>query len=514
MTHTFETLNIEGHPLRNPFWRELEEEGTITFRDNLQFELKSEFYIDPNASETRFTQEFYLFIPDTLQINSHTYPTQQFYLDQLNLIRYKTPSLSFKGMMDTTNKRSPIYRIQITEDPVAILHEIMILGNIFRSTLRSQVRKLLRLVRRESVESGQSDQIISVVDEVTASRKAFHKAKHYLMDRFSDKNFRNQLDYVDEFMSLVCDEYLVVLLYVVRRNSRINLVEADQAICTLLDGERAYRKESLFTPAPTNTKEEILYRQGLLEKFMIEALKLQNTRVEIKEKYGNLIGVIAAAVAMFVYMVLFVWKATTYVINSAPFVLFAVFFYVLKDRVKEGMKIMYNRHINRWFPDFRTQIISPSDETIGRLSESFSFIPKRKLPKGFYDLRMQSAADALELNQPKESIIQYKKEIILKKQKGALKELNTIFRYNIHRFLEKASDPLQPTLELAPDTHELSEKLLPKVYHLNLILKNTFLDRKSRRCEEIKSFCIVIDKNGIRRVEPVSSRFRRLDGHT
>lgn len=502
------TYSFDGHPLRNPFWRELEEEGTLTSRDNYQFELKSEFFVDPRAKKTFFSQEFYLFVPKTLQVNSDTYSAQQFYQDQTNLIRFKTPYLHFRDLIDSNNPRSPLYRIQTKEDREKSLQEMMLFGNIFRTSLRFRVRKLLKQIRylQESKQEIELDAPIKeLIEDVQAAREVFAKTKDFLIGHYSQKRFVEQLNYIDEYISIVIEEYITLLLYVFREQKNPNLATSDLMLCVLLEREEEYRKEHRLHYKGDGKRESILYRQGLLEKFMLSSLKLNNTRRELKEKYSHIFGALAAGFAMLVYMTLLAWNSTSIVINSAPFVFLAVVLYILKDRVKEGMKILFIKNFNRWFPDYRTRIYSPNGEIIGRLSESFIFIPKKKLPEGFYNLRMGKVDDSLELYQPNESILQYKKEVELYKIQGNLTELNTIFRYNIHKFVQKANEALQPTLRLNSDTYDLDEMLLPKVYHLHLILKSNFLDRKGKRCEEIKSFGIVLDKNGIKRVEEIST---------
>lgn len=495
-------LNLEGHQLRNPFWRELEEEGTLTFRDNFQFELKSEFFIDPNASETNITQEFYLFVPKTLQINADTYSPNQFYQDQISLIRFKTPHLNFKQLIDVQNPRSPLYRIQTTENKELNLKEMILFGNMFRTSLRFRVRKLLKKIRtlpENELVSFLDDEVMQLMDDVSAARLSFSRAKHFLISHDSEKKFVDQLHYVEEYISIVCEEYLALLLKVIREQNNPQLEKADVLLCELLDEETTYRKNTEGFP------ETILYHEGLLEKFMITALKLVNTRVEVKTKYGNLISAIAAGVAMLIYMTLLVWNASTTVINSTAFVILAVFLYIIKDRIKEGMKVIYHRNIGKWLSDFRTKIYNSDGMMIGRLSETFYFLTPEKLPREYQKLRLADIADPLESYQPDEFILYYKKQIKLYKIDDKLNEINTFFRFNIHKFLEKANDALQPTLELDPETHDLIEILLPKVYHLHLLIKSNFINRQGKKCEEIKTFCIVIDKNGIRRVEQISS---------
>ncbi len=502
--------DIEGHPLRNPFWRNLDE-GLINYRDLLQFELKSEFFIHPELKKNKYTQEFYLFIPETLQINKHTYSSDRFYLDQTSLIRYRTPRLSLEELLDSKNKNSPFLRIQQLEDPEDILYEYKILGNIFRSTIRITVRRLLKQLKkgRKKEIKVQVEQFCAEIWEV---RETFVRSKETLSHRYSHVSFDDQANYVDEFMSVMVDDYLAVFLEILREEYPEEAEECQDAVCGLLIEEQQHRSKHHLKAKKSKNKESVLLRKGLLEKFMLQSLRLNNNRVELKEKLSNYFGAFAAGIAMLVYMVLFVWHASGLVVTSAPFVMSAVLLYILKDRIKEGLRNLYQRRMHKVFSDFKTSIFNPMGEKIGQLAESFSFISLKKLPEEIYKIRYEDLADQIEAFRPSETVMQYKREVLIYQQKNHLDkrkmEMNTIFRYNIQHFLEKANDALQPLLRLDPESKELTEKLLPKVYHITILLKNTYLDEESKEKSEIKTFRVVIDKVGIRRVEHLSTHYQ------
>src|SRR5262249_22367256 len=92
--------------------------GEIHFRDKWQFELKSEFTISSAAPDTPYTQEFYFFIPNSLQINSTTYPKESFYQELTNFIRYKTPTYLFSDLGDI-NKEPLLFFQQDTTETLA-----------------------------------------------------------------------------------------------------------------------------------------------------------------------------------------------------------------------------------------------------------------------------------------------------------------------------------------------------------------------------------------------------------
>ena len=81
--------------------------------------------------------------------------------------------------------------------------------------------------------------------------------------------------------------------------------------------------------------------------------------------------------------------------------------------------------------------------------------------------------------------------------------LNIIFRFNIQNFITKASDPYHNYMSLDPDSKALVRTRLPKVYHVNIILKNSFVDRRENVISEFKKFRIILNKDGIVHIEQV-----------
>ncbi|MBA2727272.1 MAG: hypothetical protein H0U49_03755, partial [Parachlamydiaceae bacterium] len=142
------------------FWEEFET-GEIHFRDKWQFELKSEFFPLPNRASSEYTQEFYIFIPNSLRINSQTYSKDEFYQAQTSLIRFKTPEISFQDLLKPTNSFSPLIKLQelgvslsTAVDSTAVEGELKLFANIFRSSLRRQVYPImLRLENANSDET-------------------------------------------------------------------------------------------------------------------------------------------------------------------------------------------------------------------------------------------------------------------------------------------------------------------------------------------------------------------------
>lgn len=477
------------HP-HNWFWKELDE-GLIHFRDRLQFELKSEFTLVSPESDNSYTQEFFFFIPESLQINSQTYSRDQFYIDQTNLIRFKTPVMSFSSMLDPHNHLSPLNRLQTFNDEGEILHEIQMLGNIFRSTLREEIKELIldfEKIHDHQLPARLENRILEVIENV----KGIQKRTDELHKEGSQK-LLEALNYLREFIQLTIDNFFTGFLDIFRKKDFTESKKCDEALIQLLIKEDKRISSEM-------KDEEVLLRSSMLNKYMYEALSLESSRVAVQKKHGVFFSALAAGIAMFFYMGFLAWKGVSYGINSLPFVLIAVFLYVIKDRLKESLKEFYFTNAYRWFPDYSTKIRNTLGETIGKVYESFTFIEQNQLPPEILKLRDEESPLL-----PPETIMQYKKEVILRGHLGRLpsrrNELSAIFRYNIHKLLEKANDSIQTRLMLNQENLKIIEKKLPKIYHLTILLRDTYKGENNLLKVEIKKFRVIFNKSGIERVQ-------------
>jgi hypothetical protein len=498
--------------------------GKIQFRDKWQFELKSGLFPLSHYRNNIIYQEFYFFIPTSLQINEETYSKTAFYHDQTNLIRLKTPAFSFKELIDLDNAESPLVRIQMLsksngESEGLILDEIKLLGNIFHSALRNRTSQFI-IVLSEIITV--DDLQIFCTDfhlfcnEVDQFLKIFNDVKNTLDNLWPIGEIQWTFQYIEEFINLSIEDYFAEFLQALRSKYiltlfHIGLKEVDERICQILlkIKEQPCKKER--TSQNSHQNEYFLYRKGLLNKFVIDPLLLKTTRTSFSQRYRNVIGAIPAGVAMLVYLLLLVlWMrpgtGNFLLINSQSLILLTVSLYILKDRIKDELKHLSVRKAAQWFSDYTTQIRSPADDRVlGVMKESFSFIDEAQLSHEIHDIRKRQFHNMLETVKRSEKIIYYKKTVNIKKKSKTLEArfygLNIIFRFDIHHFLTKTEDPVQTCLILDPKTLKLRKLHLARVYHINVILKNTTTLPDGLQKIEYNKFRLIVDKNGIKRVE-------------
>ncbi len=506
----------------NSFWNDLYYED-IHFRDNLQFEVESDFAPIRDLEQNISTQEFYFFIPSALQIGSHTYTKEQFYKDRTNLIRYKTPEFSFHDLINKTNPQSPLIRIDgmktaplTAENILVIQDELKLLGNIVRSSLRMSVRGLLQFldgqVKTESKDRLQEG-AQSLCSDVLHFREVFLEIQEECLTSWRGDPAEAFM-YVDEFISTSIDYYFTGFLEYIRASKVENIHDTDQKVCEIIAKEKKYRQQHYqehdeLEDDDPGVKERVLYSKGLLNKYILDVLLLNLERTSWVEKYGSFAAGLAAGIAMLVYVLLIFLNVPNMGFNSLPFLLFTVVIYVLKDRVKESLKALFQRRAVQWFSDYTTQIRSPNGQRVlGKLKEIFSFVSEDDVPEDILEVRHKQFDDDVLLFKRREMVFYYKKEMELGMNRELVRarrhKLHNVFLFNIRPILEKASNPFESHLSLDPDTMEIRQEVLPKVYHLNIVLKNTYLQPDLQKKVSLKKFRLIIDKTGIKRVETVA----------
>ncbi len=501
------------------FWNDLHYEQ-IHFRDSLQFELQADVAPSPDAKVSISTQELYFFIPQALQINQYTYSKEQFYKDRTNLIRFKTPEFTFRALVDRDNHQSPLRRIGRlhegavgSEEQFAIQDEMKLLGNVVRSALRTAVKDYIeRLSDIKSVSAYEeiSQAISAFCDDIMKFREAFWQLNPRSRSKWPEQVISCYLC-VDEFISHSLDYYLTGFLQHTRSLNIEHLHAIDRKLCNLIATEKEHRRSAFQEPLEIakeaeSVKERLLYHKGVLSKYVMDALLLQILRTSWMERYGNILAAAAAGIAMLIYVLLIFLNVPYFGFNSLPFLLLTVLLYILKDRVKDSLKAMFHQHAVRLFSDYTTEIHMPNGEkNLGEVKEFFSFVQPHDLPDTIKMIRKSRFEQDLPEFRPPETVLYYKKETLLNEKlasrRSRRRKLHNIFLFNVHLLLEKASDPIESGCSLDPNTMEIRELRLPKVYYLNIIMKSSAAVETNG--EEYRAFRVVLDKNGIKKVEPL-----------
>jgi hypothetical protein len=226
----------------------------------------------------------------------------------------------------------------------------------------------------------------------------------------------------------------------------------------------------------------------------------------------NAVGIVGAALAATWALAAQIPLALAKASGKTQMLLFAipVLAYVTKDRIKA----LTNEHLVaklRRF-DHTAWLTGEGLRNVGlgmlraRIREVMKFTNVEKLPSDVRAMRLtQRTVQQAEV--PVEEIIHYRKMVEVTAQDGtpAGYRVRDIFRLNVRHYLVRLDEPLdeQPFFDANAKRFRTAE--IPKVYHLNAIVRLSRRDADGNGSERLERFRVVLDKTGIVRIEKVKA---------
>jgi len=504
-------------------------EGRLEQHDRNQFEVKLDYTIDRAKAENRYEVNAYFFLPKNLGVDAQTYPKAQFYSDVQAHIRFKTPGLSLKDLARTEDGESPLGRIMgLLDSPcrgparldqqARLSQELRLIGCLMRANLRDQVRGICRRLRLTQFEAGAGDELDLVRSEIQALVQEARcvLAKYRLLrTSFAPPKFKASLsetyELVDEYMSLTIEGHWTRLLKgledVLAPGSAV-AGEKELLAKGILD-ERSHRRgcghESLPEVEGEGGNEKLVYRLGLLKKFVMSVLFLEITRDRDGHGPAHFIAALAAGLAMLLATVGSIFVQTIYAVNTLPFVAALTLGYIAKDRVKEWAKLYLSNKMAPWLSDYRVKIMDPTQgAVVGSCRERVSMCGKQDLPAEVLSARHGPRLHSIEAQSKRETVMHYRKRITIYGRRlngldGRADEINDIIRFNVSHFSTRMDDPVRSLFAFDEGLRRVREISCGKVYHLNVVFVLRALDARSpARIEHAR---VIVDKGGIRRLE-------------
>ena len=491
-------------------------ESRVEAHDKQQFEVKLDYSINSSSKDNRYRIEAYFFVPLSLGIREDSYPKELFFRDVMGYIRFKTPAISFAGLLEPELKQSPFYRIRRKlasvrggRKPKKVVqyleHELKILGCTVRANLRDRIREGL-----EQLETCAEPDVARLQADLLASLRPVEDVlSHYRHLEFGEDGLGKALEgtyrWVDEFLSVTLENYLTILLERISQSPDIEMLEplADWAALRL-EEERGYR-DKLGYPRIISEglpNETYLYRRGLLKKLAMSVLFLKVNTEADSNRLSDFFASVAAGIAMLFAAFATIYSQRWWGLNTTPFVVALVVSYILKDRIKEWIRRYSATFVSRQMWDRSVWIEDPSNELrVGRCRERFDFLQPDSISDEVLSLRHRGRPNSTEALSKHESCFRYVKEVTLDgkrigKQHMRLSDINDILRFSVSHLLLRADDPLQSVRFYHVRRKEVRRVDCPKVYHLNLVLKL----RSGRNFEEetMERVRVVLDAGGIR----------------
>ena len=481
----------------------------IKIHDRYSLEIKFDYRLDKQKKATYYKINSYFFLPNSLDINRVTYTKTDFYNDIKTYIRLKTPVYLMRNLIigdDSPFEKLKLSCLKLAENnsPENCEHFeyfVKLYCSISQSTIRDNVFH----ITKSKMNHSNMYLINNFISEIEAISVKYRELESIVNIPTIPQNIFKIHEFGNEYLSNIIEIYLYKLLKVLSKKRIKEFSAIKLKVLSLIQSEISYREEKGFNSLPNKERnnETLLYRRSVLKKYIGNKLFLKTNAM----KDGNLteqliFGIVAGIAMLFATAVAFVSKIK-FGDLTFPFFIILIFSYMIKDRIKELSRMYFGMKIRKLFFDHKTKIYNDNKKIIGISKESFDFVKEAKINPEIVKLRDRDHLTEIEDGWVKEKIILFRKQIkIYSEQFNSMyhdynfEGIIDITRFNIEKFIKKMDDP-QKQIYLTEDD-DFYKTTGDVVYHINAVIQYTINNDIL-----YKRFRIVLNRNGIKRIEPV-----------
>lgn len=460
----------------------------VNIHDRYQIEIKVEYQLLPSR-KTHYTITNYLFIPQTLGINSTTYPTYEFYRRIQNYIRLRVPEFLLQALL--TDSASPLCIIEaiLEENKWAtsvtqkqrLTDQFKFLRAIMRRSLSEALVQQQRQARRRmpvaplEIERQLQEHLAFVNTIVERYRKC---GQSFVLSQV-DTDLYETFTLTDEALSLVVEENLLRVLRFIEKNTPAAWQEKLKApIVAYIRAEIKYRRqheyESILSSSGKN--EAYLYRVSALKKYTSSVLYLGTAVSREGVTAEHLLFSVAAGISMIFATMLAFFVQMYYGNLTFPVFIALVVGYMFKDRIKEVGRAISLRFLQQRYFDRRIDIHTlPEARKLGKMREKTFFCKASDVPEYIRQARNQGAVSMIDNGAQGEQVLCYTRNVTLFSQMfqklykdgPPITGVADILRLDVRPFLHKMDNPFAQRLML--EGNELHTVKCAKVYFINII---------------------------------------------
>ncbi len=479
-------------------------EKNVKIHDRFSLELKFGYSTRRKQKVNLFEVNTWIFIPNSLDINRHTYSKTDFYKDLKSNIRLITPEFLLRDIADRA--KSPFVHLEESFNVLAVSptrasareyeHQIKMFSSILKSSLRDHREHIIRNIATED-----RDYLIS--DYLDSSGRILSNYRN-LRRIIAVPTVTSELFALyllgDEFISNLIEQHTFMLADEIRRIYPEIYSLAGQRFIDLVRDEKEYRKSKGYPVAERGTKEEIrelIYRRGVLKKLFESQLFLAARKKKDGFIAEQLIYSIAAGFAMiFATAIAFAFQQK-YGNFTIPLFVALVISYMLKDRIKELTRYYFAGKLKKVFFDHKTSISVPPDKSIGWCKESFDFVSAEKVPADIIKKRCKHFALEAQTVKGWEKVVLYRKLMKLDRPSldgifthYSITGVNDIIRFNVSNFVHNMDNPEIPFRTLSGEG--FAESSGQKVYYLTFVI-----DLKYDGENQVTVYRVIFNREGI-----------------
>jgi len=462
-------------------------------------------------------------VPRVLDLTKRSYPKQSFYADTANFLRITTPRRKLSELSDKSAVRPwaedvkreiAEFREGTSEQFEVAERNLKLLGCVFKGALRDSRNELFEDIQTaldQAKHEAVDEMVGGFLDDLNGALRRLRKIGRRGEGEDLPPELAEAWHAVDEYTSLLAEEACTeVLLKLDEKLPDGALSDLIQRLKSEAISQYRHRREAGYQTYATEVSENeyLSHRWRVLKRFVSSALYVKVDREDTGMMAADIVGGLAAALAMLVATVsiLFInerWPANL----SWAFVTAMVASYVVKDRVKEWGKRSLGKRLSSGLSDHVLKIRSPSTmETLGICKESFTIKKVKDIPEEVVSLRFSDLASHEAIEGRPETVMWHTKEISLSSEDlrsefAGASGITDVFRFNVSPMLSRMDDPWERYNFVHPETGELRSTRCGRVYHVNIVLCMSTGD-EDMTLTRVRA---VLNKKGLLRVESVEA---------
>ena len=486
-------------------------EDQVKIHNKFSFELKFGFTARRKKTRNDFVVNSWIFVPNSLDINSYTYEKKDFYRDLKSNIRLITPVYLLRDILG--DKTSPIAFLeealkQVSSAPTRTNmanyeYHIKMFVSIVKSAVRNETNHILTNKINEDIDF----LIESYVSNISQILKYYRSLRRIINVPTLEQQLLNYFFFGDTFMSNVVEQHAFRMVeFLKQKNGKKYDIVISQLI-TLIRKEREYKTAQGF-PITTNQKasknRQIVHQFSTIKKYAENVLFLSAKRKKDGIFKEQIFLSLAAGISMIFATAIAFSFQKTYGNLTMPFFVALVVSYMLKDRIKELGRYYFAHKLGKSYFDHKTSI-TLNDNNIGWSKEAVDFISEDNTPPEVIRIRNRSAILEADNRNNNEKIILYRKRVRLNRKNldkcgvYPLNGIHEIIRFNIFNFTNKMDNPEVPLYILDKDDLPIRIKG-EKIYYLNLIMQFRFEEQL-----EYRRYRLVMNRTGIKELETLDA---------
>ncbi len=467
--------------------------------DQFSIEFKVGFSGTEGVKVDHFDVNSWIFIPNSLDINTQTYSKERFYADMKSNVRLLTPAFSLKQMVE--GEEAPLLHVKrslealLAESTPEHLDEFEFQLKLFASIFKSSIRNESAKIMAGMDDPHTYERCLVYVDDVCRVLREFRQLRDEVDP--SNEEALAKLGFADEFVSHQADIRTMKVLKTIPTD-RQELKDAFSALAEMLVAEKNYKIKQGYSHAVIGDEvnnRRLLRRHSLLKKYIESALYLKVNTTQDGKAVKQISFSLAAGLAMMVYL-LVTMPFQKYLGNYPSLIFFIlVLFYILKDRIKELTRWLFAYQLKDKYYDNKT-VVSIKNLQVGWLKEGMDFITDEKVPEEVLKLRARNKLEA-DNKLLEEKIILYRKRVeidnaVLRNQYNyEFKGINDIIRYHINYLTKKMDNPVS-AIDCLDEQRQVQTVRAERVYALHFVMQFKWEDQV-----EYKVFHVMANRNGI-----------------